>query len=203
MESQSFKELLNSQARQALHRTYSAPPPRKSKHAPRELSARFPVSRFKRISFGAKTRETPRDPRFQRHSGHFNQHFFEQNYKFIDQYLQSEVSDLQTALAEEPDPEIRQGLQRTLNRKKEALRKREDRGFLQQAKKQLQSEEHQRVQHGKTPFFTKRRVVRMAAMKLRLDKLKSDGQLEHYEARKRKRSQQKDKQERRKMARIS
>jgi hypothetical protein len=203
MASQSFKELLDSEAREALHRTHSAPLPRKSKHAPRELSAHFPVSRFKRISFGSKRRETPRDPRFQRYAGHFNQHFFEQSYGFIGDYLQNEVTDLKAALKDEHDPEARMSLQRTLNRKKEAVRRREDRSLMQQAKKKLKDQERHLVQHGKAPFFAKRRVIRMTAMKLRLEQLQSEGQLEHYEARKRKRSNQKDKMERLKMARNS
>jgi len=59
VETRSFKNLLVSDARAALHRTRSVPAPRKSKHAPRELSAHFSVSRFKRIPFGSKRRETP------------------------------------------------------------------------------------------------------------------------------------------------
>ena len=202
-ETRSFKDLLDSDARAALHRTRSVPAPRKSKHAPRELSAHFPVSRFKRISFGSKRRETPRDPRFQRYAGHFNQGFFEQSYGFIGSYMQNEVADLKAALKDERNPEARESLQRTLNRKKEALRRREDRNLMQEAKKQLKDQERHMVQQGKAPFFAKRRVIRMTAMKLRLDKLQAEGQVEHYEARKRKRSHQKEKMERLKMARTS
>ena len=112
--------------------------------------------------------------------------------------MQNEVADLKAALKDERNPEARESLQRTLNRKKEALRRREE-----EAKKQVKDQERHMVQQGKAPFFAKRRVIRMTAMKLRLDKLQAEGQVEHYEARKRKRSHQKEKMERLKMARTS
>ena len=179
---------------------------RKSKHAPKEVSSKFPVSRFKQISFpkkgGSERREKPRDPRFERYAGHFNQNLFEKSFGFVEEYVKDEVVELEKALRGAQGGEERDDIRRVLNRKREELRRRADRSLLQQAKKQLQDKEKAAIQRGKKPYFLKRKVVKLQAMKMRMDQLQAAGTLEQYEAKKRKREQQKEKVEKVKFART-
>ena len=96
MEETSFKDQLKTQHKKSHSKQELKRFKRPSKHAPKEISSKIPAAKMKKIKFstseGDSTNENttkktkPRDPRFEKYSGNFNQGLFEASYSFLDEY---------------------------------------------------------------------------------------------------------------------
>ncbi|CAG9317091.1 unnamed protein product [Blepharisma stoltei] len=181
-------------------------PPKKfekhSKHAPKEISSKHPVSRFKKIKF-PKPDEDPehgiftkkikkRDPRFDNLSGKFNQGFFEKSYSFIDDYLSQELKELQESLDDPAYAADRGRIKELIIKKKQEIQRAKDEQRYTNVKRKMMKEEREKVKAGKKPYFFKKKIIKMQAMKEKLEELKETGEISKYLKRKRKRETAKE-----------
>jgi ribosomal RNA-processing protein 36 len=73
---------------------------RASKNAPREISSKKQVGRFKEVAFPEDMREKitsakPHDPRFSKRHGKFNADLFKKSYGFLDEHRKNEMERMQ------------------------------------------------------------------------------------------------------------
>ncbi|MCJ1260203.1 rRNA biogenesis protein rrp36 [Lobaria immixta] len=127
---------------------------RSSKHAPAELSSKKAVSRHREVV--PIQRLDHRDPRFEPISGRVDELKTKRNYSFLDEYRESEMTELRTAIRQTKDRDGKEKL-------KQALRSMESRKKTQEAKDQQQevvrahrAKEKELVRQGKKPFYLKR-----------------------------------------------
>mgnify|MGYP001037784908 FL=1 len=175
---------------------------RTSKHAPKEMSAKIPVSRFKVLK-PPRADEDPekgvfvkkpkkRDPRFDSLSGKFNKGLFEASYQFLDSYREQELQELKEALKmpeyENQKPQIKE----LINQKSQELHQAKEQKRLSQVKSSLIKEEKHKVKQGKKPYFIGKKLIKEEAHKAKLQELEAEGKLQKYLKKKRKRSEAKD-----------
>jgi ribosomal RNA-processing protein 36 len=175
---------------------------RRSKTAPMELTAKIPVSRFKKVKFYKAgedpskglllKKNKPRDPRFDKLSGTYNEHLFKLSYKFLDDYRVSELAQLQEELRTAQDSESRRLVQRAINKKKEEVRQLDRKQREHAVKKELEGRTKEAVKQGKQPFFFNKKLVKMLAAKKQLEELKQQGSLEAFTAKRQKRERTKE-----------
>lgn len=205
MEDRPLKELLQKQKSSKFE--YHPPSEdkkfsRKSKHAPKEMSSKRPVSRFKKISFpklgddpekGIFTKKPkPRDPRFDNLSGHFNKQFFDINYQFVDEIRDMEVQELKEALAENKYADQQEQILKLLNRKQQEINTLQDERRYGQVKSTLLKEEREKVKQGKQPYFHKKGEIKRIAKEQKMQELKSEGGLGKYLSNKKKKLKRKE-----------
>ncbi|TGJ86005.1 hypothetical protein E0Z10_g2767 [Xylaria hypoxylon] len=129
-------------------------PQRSSKHAPTEISSKRQVTR-KREVVSAPT-VNPRDPRFSSASGEVDEGRARKAYAFLDEYRDSEMAQLRTAMKRTKSAAEKEELARILKSmqsRKEAQAKRDaERELIAQHRRQ----EKELVAQGKTPFYLKK-----------------------------------------------
>ncbi|XP_062868857.1 ribosomal RNA processing protein 36 homolog isoform X2 [Trichomycterus rosablanca] len=127
---------------------------RLSKHRPDEISAKNPVTFFRRVAPIKKT--TIRDPRFDDLSGEFKPEVFNQTYKFINEIKQREAEMVKKRLRKSKSHSKREEMKSLLKRmeNQELVRKNQE----QQREKELRFKRKQRelVGHGHRPFYLKK-----------------------------------------------
>ena len=200
-----LKELLREQKNAQFE--YKAPTEekkfeRKSKHAPKEMSTKRPVSRFKKIVFpklgddpekGIFTKKSkPRDPRFDNLSGKFNKNFFDINYKFVDEIRNMEVEELKQALAENKYPDQAEQIQKVLNKKLQEINRVTDERRYSSVKSNLLKQEREKVKQGKQPYFHTKAEIKRLAKEQKIQELKSEGNLGKYLSNKKKKQKRKE-----------
>ena len=178
---------------------------RSSKHAPKEISSKIPASKFKKIEFvsaeddpssGKFTKKSkPRDPRFDKLSGKFNQGLFEASFSFLDEYRENELKEIKEAMESNKYKENYEELRKLFIKKKQELQRLKDKSRETKVKRELVKSEKEKVKKGKKPFFFKTKFVKMLAHKEKLKELKESGEYEEYSRKKRKREISKQKSE--------
>jgi ribosomal RNA-processing protein 36 len=168
-----------------------------SKHAPKEISSKIPASKFKKIKFFDKEDDPntgkfvkkikPRDPRFDKLSGHFNQGLFEASYSFLDEYREKELEELKQAMENKKNAQNYQEIHKIYLKKKQEIQKIKDKAREIKIRRDLMKNEREKVKTGKKPFFFKQRLVKMIAMQEKIKELKQKGEYEEYSRKKRKR----------------
>ncbi len=157
-------------ARERPRDTAKKPEKRTSKHAPAEMTSKKQVSR--RRDFLATTAETKkvqaRDPRFMPlgpgafgataagGGSKLDEIKARKAYAFLDDYRESEMQELRTAIKKTKNPVEKEKLQKALmsmeSRKKTQDRKDKERAVIEEHRKK----EKELVKQGKTPFYLKK-----------------------------------------------
>ncbi|KAI0525661.1 hypothetical protein F5B22DRAFT_642669 [Xylaria bambusicola] len=139
----------------AVSKSLNPPKPqRSSKHAPMEMSSKRQVSRKREVVNFNKV--ASRDPRFSAASGAVDETRARKAYAFLDEYRDSEMSQLKAAIKKTKSTNEKEELARTLKSmqsRKEAQAKRDaEHELIAQHRRQ----EKELVAQGKQPFYLKK-----------------------------------------------
>ncbi|KAL8739290.1 MAG: hypothetical protein Q9181_000020 [Wetmoreana brouardii] len=164
---------------------------RSSKHAPAEMSSKKAVSRKREVVPTLK--RDVRDPRFEPTSGPLDEEKAKKNYSFLDDYRDSEISQLKVGIRQTKDLATKEKLKR-------ALLSMESRKQIQQRKDQEQAvlrahrtREKQLVKQGKKPFYLKRGEQKKMALVQRFESMKGKQVQKVIERRRKKKAQREKK----------
>jgi ribosomal RNA-processing protein 36 len=192
-----FRQLVRSDSERSKEVVTDGVKKRQNKHAPKEISSKIPASRFKPIKFFKDGEDPtsgtfikkfkPRDPRFEKYSGNFNQGLFEASYSFLDDVRQEELQELKQALKSGDFIEQKEDLKKMIMKKKQEIQRMKDERREKKVKRELIKEEKNKVKEGKRPFFFKKGVIKMMALKEKIDEMKETGEYQEYRRKKRKR----------------
>ncbi|KAK9450582.1 uncharacterized protein V1518DRAFT_414197 [Limtongia smithiae] len=141
-----------------------------SKHAPREISSKKPVSRLREVV--ETTKITRRDPRFENLAGTYNETQFRKNYAFLDKYRQDELEKMKTQIQQSKDPRERQRLDRERQSLESKLLAMKRKDFERQVIKEHDKKERELVKEGKKPFYLKRGDKRNLVLTKKFDEMK-------------------------------
>lgn len=133
-----------------------------SKHKPKEISAKIPQKRIipPSLESGGGLRINRRDPRFDSLSGIFNEDLHKQSYRFLKEYQRDEISSLKKTLSTIGDAEEKERLQNLYKSMTDRQKRAED---LMKQKDFLRKQKHtelEKVEHGKKPFYHKRKDIK-------------------------------------------
>ena len=198
MEEPTFKtQLLSSENRVKSSNSHIKKFKRISKHSPKEISSKIPAAKIKKIQFtspdddpsiGKFVRKSKsRDPRFDKFSGKFNQGLFEASYSFLDEYREQELKEIEEALQDNQYSEKNEKLRNLYLKKKQEIQRIKDQKRELKVKRELMKNEREKIKKGKKPFFFKKGMIKMLAMKEKISELKQTGQYQEYSRKKRKR----------------
>ncbi|KAK9355745.1 hypothetical protein V1523DRAFT_403979 [Lipomyces doorenjongii] len=143
---------------------------RVSKHAPQEISAKRPVSRFREVIEVPKI--IRRDPRFESLSGKFDDAQFRKNYAFLDDYRAAELKDLSQRLKKTKDPNEIQNLQREYQSLDSKLKASKRKDFEKQILNEHEKKEKELVKQGKKPFYLKKADKRRLVLTKKYSEMK-------------------------------
>ena len=143
---------------------------RSSKHAPTELSSKKAVSR-RREAVPVKRVEY-RDPRFEPISGRVDEPKTKKNYSFLDEYRESEMTELRTAIRQTKDQDAKERLEQTLRRMESRKKTQEAKDQQQEVVRAHRTKEKELVRQGKKPFYLKRAEQKKLALVERFAGLK-------------------------------
>ncbi|KAK9359775.1 hypothetical protein V1504DRAFT_441076 [Lipomyces starkeyi] len=143
---------------------------RVSKHAPQEVSAKKPVSRFREVIEVPKI--VRRDPRFESLSGKFDDAQFRKNYAFLDEYRAAELKDLALRLKKTKDPNEIQDLQREYQSLESKLKVSKRKDFERQILNEHEKKEKELVKQGKKPFYLKKADKRRLVLTKKYSEMK-------------------------------
>lgn len=164
---------------------------RVSKHHPREISSKRRVAALREAPSAAK--RSTRDPRFDDLSGEFDETMFSSSYGFIGDIRSEEKTKLQTELKKCKDPARRDLIVKLINK----INTSDKANKLKADKRQLlvadRRQALENVKRGKNPYFAKKSDLRTAELKGKFERLKKEGKVDKYLAKRRKRNLQKDK----------
>nr|CAG4643522.1 EOG090X0E8U [Ilyocryptus agilis] len=155
---------------------------------PREMSSKIRKVEAKPAIQVAKVYRN--DPRFDGLCGEFRERLFHKNYEFIGKMKEKELAKLKEELNEENDArkieKIKYLIQRMENQiKAEKKRKEEEEKQLIERQAALES-----LKQGISPHYASKSEKSMERKKVQFDKLKEEGRLQQYMAKKRKHNAQ-------------
>lgn len=131
------------------------PKSRTSKHAPAVMSSKKPVSRKREVL--APKKRVARDPRFDALSGGpVDENQLKHNYAFLDQYRDSEMAELKTAIKKTKNEDDKAILKRKLLSMESQKKAKESKERREKVVKEHKKQEKEAVKEGKTPFFLKK-----------------------------------------------
>lgn len=143
---------------------------RSSKHSPAELSSKKAVSRRREVV--QARRLDHRDPRFEPLSGPIDEAKLKKNYSFLEDYRDSEITELRAAVLKNKDVDSVEKLKKVLqsleSRKKTEAAKDQEQAVL----RVYRAKEKELVMQGKRPFYLKRREQKRLALVQRFEGLK-------------------------------
>ena len=145
---------------------------RTSKHAPAELSSKKAVSRRREVLPTQKL--SHRDPRFEPLIGAIDEQKTKKNYSFLDTYRDSELLELQSAIAKMKDIEGKEKLKRALVRLESRKKTQEMKKQEQEVLRKHRKEEKGKIEHGKRPFYLKRADQKKLALVERYEGMKAN-----------------------------
>lgn len=197
MSEPTFKELLKGPKEKEEVYQGAASKKRQSKHAPKEISSKIHASKVKPVKFYKPGEDPesgtfikkfkPRDPRFEKYSGHFNQGLFEASYSFLDDHRDKELKELEKALQDPQYSDQYDELKKLyLKKKQENLRLRDQKREVS-VKRKLMKAEKEKIKTGKRPFFFKKGLVKIMALNEKIEEMKANGTYDEYKRKKRKR----------------
>lgn len=179
-------------ARRIQNKETAPKPTRTSKHAPQEQSSKKPVSRRREIL--QDNRRKARDPRFDPLMGAVDEEKMRRAYAFLDEYRDSEITDLKAQIRKAKDMGEKESLKRQLlsmESKKKAQKKRDEADDLL---RQHRNKEKELVAQGKQPFYLKKSEQKQQLLTNRFADM-SKGQVDRAIERKRKKMAGKEKKE--------
>lgn len=190
---------------------------RASRDAPREMSSRRPVSRYREVIQVSRESVMGRDPRFptaaeapapaavgkgrngggggsSKGGGGDDEAAARRRYAFLyDEAMPRERAEIKARLKRERGGGARAAeLQQRLAQVEQRLRDEAARRRRQRARDELKGKEKAAVAEGKKPYFPKKSEVRAAELVARYEELKKGGKLERYMEKRRRRNAAKD-----------
>ena len=154
------------------------------------MSSKRKVSVIREIKTGKRT---TRDPRFDDLSGTFRENVFQDSYGFIKDIRSEEKTQLQAELKKCKDPNKRDQLVRLINKMNTAEQSQQVKSERQRLKVESRKRAMHNVKQGKNPYFAKKSELRKSELKNKFEKLKKEGKVDKYLAKRRKLNLQKDK----------
>lgn len=143
---------------------------RSSKHAPVEQSSKKAASRRREV---VPTKSLDhRDPRFEPTGGRVDESRTKKNYSFLDEYRESEMTELRTAIRQTKDPGAKEKLKQTLQSMESRKKTQEARNQQQELVRIHRAKEKELVRQGKKPFYLKRAEQKKLALVKRFAGLK-------------------------------
>jgi len=139
-----------------------APKSRSSKHAPGSMSSKRQVTR-KRPVVDAPKRQV-RDPRFGPVGGRQDETKLQKNYAFLNDYAESEMSELKAAIKKTKNEDEKDTLKRKLLSMESKKKARESKDRQQQVLREHRKKERDAINQGKNPFYLKRSEQKQLAL---------------------------------------
>jgi len=156
---------------------------------PAEMTAKKPVTR-RRTVFNIEKKKI-RDPRFDDISGEYHEDNYKINYSFLNQMREDEINDMKMQLKKTKDAERKEKIKKAIT----IMQQRKISEHQQDEKKKIVREwkkkENERVSKGKNPFYLSKTGIRDLQLKSKFKELQSQGKVDKYIARKRKKVQRK------------
>lgn len=143
---------------------------RSSKHAPAETSSKKAVSRRREVVPVIKIDH--RDPRFEPLSGPVDESKTKKNYAFLEDYRDSEIAELKTAVRKTRDTDAKEKLKRALlsmESRKKAQKTKDQQQEIVQAHR---AKEKELIKLGKKPYYLKEAQQRKMALVERFEGMK-------------------------------
>jgi ribosomal RNA-processing protein 36 len=165
---------------------------RENKNRPQEISSKKAVSR-KRIVVELPHKEKRVDPRFDPMCGTFHKDMYEKAYSFIDDYKDKEMKDLKKQIERSKNPEKIAALRQEYDRLKQKRIQESRKKQSEEVKRQWKKEEQEKVKDGKRPYFPKKSDFKRMELEKVYEKAKESGTVDKLMARKRKRTEKKEK----------
>ena len=148
-----------------------APKSRSSKHAPGSMSSKRQVTR-KRTVVDAPKRNI-RDPRFGPIGGPTDETKLQKNYAFLNDYAESEMSELRVAIKKTKDEDDKDILKRKLLSMESKKKSQESKERQQQVLREHRKKEKEAINEGKNPFYLKRSDQKQLALVDKYNSMKS------------------------------
>lgn len=139
-----------------------APKSRSSKHAPGSMSSKRQVTR-KRTVIEAPKRHI-RDPRFGPIGGRQDETTVQKNYAFLNDYQESEMSEIKAAIKKTKNEDEKDMLKRQLLSMESKKKARESKERQQQVLREHRKKEKDAINQGKNPFYLKRADQKQLAL---------------------------------------
>ena len=140
---------------------------RSSKHAPAEISSKKAVSRKREVVPTLK--RAVRDPRFEPTSGSIDQEKAKKNYGFLNDYRDSEISELKSTLRQAKDPITKERLKRALLRMESRKKTQQSKDQEQEVLSAHRAKEKELIKQGKKPFYLKKADRKKLALTQRFE----------------------------------
>ncbi|KAJ2402371.1 rRNA biogenesis protein rrp36 [Coemansia sp. RSA 2559] len=165
---------------------------RSDKNKPTIMSSKWPVGRFRQVVEIPKA--TIRDPRFDSLSGNFNEDLYEKTYAFLDDQQKNEMEFLekQAQKLKNSDPDEARRVQMALGSMKSQVAAKNQKKKQQELKRKHRKMELDAAQHGKKPYFLKKRELKDLEAAEKFSKLKDSSKLNTYLEKRRKRNASKE-----------
>lgn len=166
---------------------------RLNKNAPAVMSSNRAVPILRSESLYNITKVKSVDPRFSSASaGTLDYDKFVNDYKFLDEMQQVEISKLDKKMKKMKNEELKETVKAELMKKRQEMIERRRAIKINAAVKEAFHEEKEKVKQGKNPYFMKKSDIKNIALDQRYKELKSGGKLQKFLTKKRKRNASKD-----------
>ncbi|CCX32888.1 hypothetical protein FPQ18DRAFT_321916 [Pyronema domesticum] len=163
---------------------------RASKNAPQEVSSKRAVTRKREVVEVHKVKA--RDPRFDPAvNSRYDEHEFRKNYKFLEDYRESEMKMLKGELKKSKDERRNEVMMKKLKSMESQKQSQMNKDKVQQVIREHKKAEREKVKMGKKVYHLKASDVKKKIIEERFSKL-SDRQVENVIAKKQKRKAQKE-----------
>jgi ribosomal RNA-processing protein 36 len=163
------------------------PHARSSKHAPMAQASNRQVTRKRQVIEVPK--QHIRDPRFGPLSGPVDETALAKKYSFINDYQDSEMAELKTAIKKSKSEDEKATLKRALLSMESKKKARENKDREQEVVREHRKKEKAAIAEGKNPFYLKKSDQKQAALVNKFDSMKSKDRERLIERRRKKVSQ--------------
>ena len=164
----------------------------KGKHRPKEMSSKRPV-RVLRDEPGTVGGKRGRDPRFSSLQGELNKEGFRKRYSFLfDEVMPQEAAEARKAQRKAREPGRKERMRRKVSHIESEIRKEKDRRRSDRDKKEREERVREEVREGKRPKYLSKSAVRREELVEKYKKLKDQGKLEDFMAKRRRKNASKD-----------
>uniref|UniRef100_A0A914QQ37 rRNA biogenesis protein RRP36 n=1 Tax=Panagrolaimus davidi TaxID=227884 RepID=A0A914QQ37_9BILA len=168
---------------------------KKSRHAPREMSSKIPVSVHRTIDPNAINHSRRKfDPRFSERSGTYYENEFRNDYGFIDDLRKNDIQKLNTAMKNAKSKKEKEKIKDLIGRLKSQQKSVEERDLWRETKNDLLTNNIDRMNQGLKPVFVNNKQMKekFKAKKLgKIEETQGKKGLEKYLKKKEKRESKK------------
>jgi len=133
---------------------------RPNKNAPMVASSKIKVSRHREVVPVKKV--VRRDPRFSDVSGEFNDGYFRQSYKFLENYQESEIAEIRKQLkkSKKMSEAQRRSMQAALTKLQQMRSSWRRRQTQDKVTSEIRKANRAKIRQGQTPFYPSKRAVK-------------------------------------------